>query len=379
MPAWGQRFSDDQIWQLVTFLRTFGQSVTSLQASPAATITPVSEQSPSSTAPTSDQPTALPQAREPLPPLIFVRQGNLWRSDGSASPPRPITNLETGSYAQYPALAPDGHKVALITTSQAPITETTPLPLPIPTTHLYVVDADGSELRLLWAPERGVLSAPAWSVDGQALYVSFADILSAPRAPVTERLFQVLRVDPRTGVREVVLSDARDLAFSPDGSAMAYLRWHQNVAAFSLNIAAVDGSGERELTRQDVFPELYAPRFSPNGRQIIFISAGGPPTDEQGYPIRGSKTPLDRVIALLAPAMAEAHGAKLDLWVIKSDGTGLRRLAALREDTPMAVFSPDGSQIAVMGTGGIYLLNADGSNLRRIDPLGDHGGLDWAR
>ena len=44
---------------------------------------------------------------------------------------------------------------------------------------------------------------------------------------------------------------------------------------------------------------------------------------------------------------------------------------------PMAAFSPDGAQIAFMGYGGTYLMNADGSNLRRIDPLGEHGGLVW--
>jgi tricorn protease-like protein len=59
--------------------------------------------------------------------------------------------------------------------------------------------------------------------------------------------------------------------------------------------------------------------------------------------------------------------------------TGLRRLPKAREDTPMAVFSSDGRQIVMMGAGGIYLLNPDASNLRKIDPLGDHGGLDWAR
>jgi len=46
---------------------------------------------------------------------------------------------------------------------------------------------------------------------------------------------------------------------------------------------------------------------------------------------------------------------------------------------PMAVFSPDGGTIALMGAGGIYLMNADGGNLRKVDPRGDHGGLDWAR
>jgi tricorn protease-like protein len=65
------------------------------------------------------------------------------------------------------------------------------------------------------------------------------------------------------------------------------------------------------------------------------------------------------------------------LWAINTDGTGLRRLTNFYEDLPMVAFAPDGKQIAVMGYSGIYLMNPDGSNLRRIDQLGDHGGLDW--
>jgi hypothetical protein len=44
----------------------------------------------------------------------------------------------------------------------------------------------------------------------------------------------------------------------------------------------------------------------------------------------------------------------------------------------MALFAPDGRQIVMMGAGGIYLIDADGASFRQIDPLGDHGGLDWA-
>lgn len=75
--------------------------------------------------------------------------------------------------------------------------------------------------------------------------------------------------------------------------------------------------------------------------------------------------------------IAAAHGLPWDLWTVNTDGTGLRRLTTLYEDLPMAVFSPDGKQLAVMALGGIYLMDADGSRLRRIDPVGDHGGLDW--
>jgi tricorn protease-like protein len=76
--------------------------------------------------------------------------------------------------------------------------------------------------------------------------------------------------------------------------------------------------------------------------------------------------------------VAEAHGAPWDLWLVNVDGTGLRRLPHMREDTPMAVFAPDGRQIVMIGAGGIYLIDADGQHPRLIDPLGDHGGLDWA-
>ena len=63
----------------------------------------------------------------------------------------------------------------------------------------------------------------------------------------------------------------------------------------------------------------------------------------------------------------------------KTDGSGLRRLTRFYEDLPMIAFSPDGTQAAIMGLGGIYRANPDAGNLRRVDLQGDHGGLDWAR
>jgi Tol biopolymer transport system component len=189
----------------------------------------------------------------------------------------------------------------------------------------------------------------------------------------------VVRVDVHTGERRVVVEDGRDPTFARDGKRLAYIRWHKETASFTLNIAAADGGDDRELVGRASFSDLSVPRFSPDGRQIVFAAIGGPATDPQGYPIAERQpSALDRLLGLLAPPTAEAHGALADLWVVNSDGTGLRRLVGVREDTPTAIFSADGKQIVMMGAGGVYLMDADGANLLKIDPLGDHGGLDWA-
>ena len=196
---------------------------------------------------------------------------------------------------------------------------------------------------------------------------------------MTDQLFQVVRVDLATSAQQIVLSDAFDPTLSRDGALMAYLHYDKTYAEFGLHVAAPDGSSDRELVGSGAFSDLAAPRFSADGKQLVFTARGGPVTDPQGYPIKtSSRSPIQALLELFEPPIAEAHGAPWDVWVINTDGTGLRRLPAAREDAPMAIFSPDGDQIVMMGAGGIYVMQSDGSNLRKIDPLGDHGGLDWA-
>lgn len=367
MPAWGKQFSDEQIWQLVALLRSFGQEAN--LANTSVTSVPTAQ-------PTA-QPTVVAQTNNPLPPLILVREGNLWQSDGKEAELRQLTSLGDGAYAEYPTLSPDGKQIAFITTSQPPLKEGD-WPVEKPQTDLSVVDANGSNLRTIWKPDAGILGLTAWSPDGAAIYVGHYEIKSAPGAPVATRIIQIVRVDVATGAHEVALENAYDPTFSADGKQMAFLRWHDDLAAFTLNVAAPDGSNEREVTSWSMFPNMYAPRFSPDGRQLIFASSGGPPVDEQGNPIRSSGL-LSGIAGLFAPGVAEAHGAASEIWIIGVDGSGLRRLTTLSEDTPMAIFASDGKTIVVMGSGGIYQLNVDGSDPRKIDEKGDHGGLDWGQ
>jgi Tol biopolymer transport system component/mono/diheme cytochrome c family protein len=374
MPVWDKRLTEEQIWQLVTYLRTFGQTTpaakpTAQAAIGGATPQPQAQQPQQFSAP-------VPNAQEPLPPLIFARQGNIWRSDGNGDAPRPITKLESDAYAEYPIFSPDDSKIAFITITPAPVTATVPLP----SSTLLVMNADGAELRTVWKPAQGLLGIPTWSADGQALYVAANGVQAGQGGNDNSRQLQIVRIDLMSGKQQPLLNDALDPSISRDGKQLAYLKLSEDGYTMSLNIAAPDGSGPRELIGGQDFQGFYAPRFSPDGKQVVVAAIGGPETDAQGNPVKASApSALDRLLGLLEPPTAEAHGLPWDLWVVNTDGTGLRRMTSFYEDLPMASFSPDGKQIAVMGLGGIYLMDADGTRLRRIDQTGDHGGLDWPR
>jgi Tol biopolymer transport system component/mono/diheme cytochrome c family protein len=370
MPAWGLRLTDEQIWQLVGYLRTYGQSGAQVNSTAQAAPGGATAQA----VPSQQSAAQVPNAQEPLPPLVFARQSNIWRSSGDGAAPQPLTNLQGGAYAEYPTISPDGSQIAFVAITPAPVSAK----LPLPSSTLYVMNADGADLRVLWKPADGLLGIPTWAADGQALYIAANGVKSAQSGADNSRQLAVFRIDLKSGAQQPILNDALDPTISRDGTQLAYLKLSEDGYTMSLNIAALDGSGSREVTGGADFQGFYAPRFAPDGKRIVVAAIGGPETDKQGNPVKASApSALDRLLGLFEPPTAEAHGLPWDLWVINTDGTGLRRLTNFYEDLPMAAFSPDGKQIAVMGLGGIYMMEAGGSRLRRIDQAGDHGGLDW--
>ncbi|GAB4109404.1 MAG: hypothetical protein Fur005_13000 [Roseiflexaceae bacterium] len=323
-------------------------------------------------------PPPAPDSDEPIPPIVYANTGQLWRNDGAGNPSIQLTTFPPDQIPSHPAFSPDGQQIAFVLLVAPPITAT----LPLPSSKLFLIDRDGQNQRELWAPEEGLLSLPSWTPDGQALYMFANGSLSDSGAPDDgNSKLQIIRYDLTTGERRLIVSRALDPALSHDGSQLTYLAFDDDGVTMHLNRSAADGSQPIRVVDGKDFLGLYAPRFTPDGNAIIFAGIEGPPTDQRGFPISNSSEPglLDRLFGWLEPPTAAAHGAPWDLWIVNIDGSGLRRLTFLYDDLPMATFSPDGEVVAVLAYNGMYLMNPDGSNLRRIQPVGDHGGIDWDR
>lgn len=158
-------------------------------------------------------------------------------------------------------------------------------------------------------------------------------------------------------------SDVRQLTFfgpngfayaqswSPDGRKFVFAATATpSTAPIQLWLMTADGSDQRQLLSDPSFLDTY-PGFSPDGKTIVF-------------------------------ERCRLHGLTFvggcALYRIKSDGTGLTALTHFSENTDIlditAEYSPDGKVIAFAGftRGGvisaIYLMNADGSNIRELTP-----------
>lgn len=77
-----------------------------------------------------------------------------------------------------------------------------------------------------------------------------------------------------------------------------------------------------------------------------------------------------------------AFDANQDIYVMDADGSNICRLTYDAAKNSNPTWSPDGKQLAFFSSRarseGIYVIQADGSNGRRVLATGHYGGLDWS-
>ena len=205
--------------------------------------------------------------------------------------------------------------------------------------EIYIMDTKGKNLRNLTNhPARD--SQPAFSPDGQWMaYVSDRDGNS--RIYLMNRNNNVIR--PLT--THLASKGDLDPNWSPDGQWIAFTfiqaqagiqRSRYNIYKINVNTGNLQQLTDTEYNRD--------PAWSPDGDQIMFFSDG-----------------------------KERH----DLYVMKANGKGLRRVIIRNPGGYSPAWSPDGKQIAYERLGlegrGIYIMTTEGQNDRRVTPKNTWG------
>jgi Tol biopolymer transport system component len=183
-------------------------------------------------------------------------------------------------------------------------------------------------------------------------------------------------------------------AAGKEWKALSFIRFNTinaSLSTWQLGVVNADGSGLRFLT--DTSWELEGAAFSPDGQRIIFAGGanlnGSDSITRANHPyglwsINRDGSSLARLASPALPRFPRwsPDGRQIvfeatlgdDIWIENSDGTSPRQLTNTADTDIDPVISPDGSQIAFTRSNGaqsrwaVFVMNSDGSNVRRLTP-----------
>jgi TolB protein len=204
--------------------------------------------------------------------------------------------------------------------------------------HVFSIQPDGSQERQLTnAP--GIQAHSTWAPNGRFLVYSQIDTNGS----------SVQAFDVITGTRRLIsnhLSWSMVPHVSPDSSRIAFTSNNDgNHEIYEAHRIRGGRFGIRQLTFTTKLVQNVGPKYSPDGKQILFASD------------RETVDPL----------------TQQDLWVMPASGGKTRRLTNNLNNRESRGWSPDGRRIVTQtvtdGVGQIVVMDADGRNQKVITKI----------
>jgi TolB protein len=255
--------------------------------------------------------------------------------------------------------------------------------------EIYTMNFDGSDVRQI-TRNRSISLGPSWSTDGTRISYSVFN-----RHEDNTRNIDLFEYNFKNGNLRM-LSNRKGLnsgaSYHPNGKQLALtLSYAGNPDIYLLNL---ENRTVYQLTKSAGFD--VDPAFSPDGSKIAFVSsrAGKPmvytmsvahPGDVKRITFAGSYnatpnwSPDSKKIVFAG--WIEGH---FDIFSITADGAKIERFTKNEGNNEDPSFSPDGSMIAFSSNRAnkekaIYVMNADGTNVRRLTfGLGNCSGSKWS-
>ncbi|HZQ10131.1 MAG TPA: hypothetical protein VFD70_26375 [Anaerolineae bacterium] len=364
----------------ILFLTACSVSPTSAPVTPSppllsetATAAPTANTTPTLIIPTSTFIEATPRA--PLDVrgtfVYSAGDGSLWLQHARGGAPTTLIERSKEAIAQLPSFSPDGQRViysALLFLADGNLRG-----------DIRSIDSDGKNARtLIHATVNDVVYLyPRVAPNGRLLVTRVENLQTS------EERAQLEWWSAETQTTQPVVRNARDADVSHDSAHIVFVRYNVQNAETSLWLANADGTGEKELVRANVFDNIQAPRFSPDGRWIAFGVHGAPHqslplTASLGSQLTSNDACVLRVLFCIIET-AHAHPAPGALWRVNLETNKFEALTNVYDDSPLPAWSSDGSQIAIHDFTGIRLIDLA---RKEIYPLfledGGSGGFDWS-
>jgi TolB protein len=245
--------------------------------------------------------------------LLYVDDATLWswRSDDGD----PILLFESPAYLKDYSWSPEGNRVTFESQSR-----------------IYIASGDGGGVREVAYPGQN----PVWSPDGRTiLFIS----------PVRG----LMKIDIEAGAEITLAPRARfeDPRWSPTGDIISYRKWDKDDGGVKrpvLYLMKADG-GKRYRTFHAIKEGIEEYRWSPRGGELVFLTRRDPFLPNTIYRLEVEEKKIEPILdfpathLLWSPdgewiSFLSKGDAGWDIYVIKRDGTGLKKVT----DTPETEF-----------------------------------------
>ncbi len=244
--------------------------------------------------------------------FLFLDGARLWSSQPEGA--EPVLLFKSPAYIRDYSWSPEGNRVLFESQS-----------------HIYIVNADGGELREVAYPG----GDPLWSPDGKTiLFISTRGLM---------------KVDIQGGNGIEISPSGRfdDLQWSPDGSMIAYRRWDEDPGGMQRPVLYLVGAGGRAFYRTFHFikEDIREYRWSPWGNELVLLAGRNPPRPNTIYLMDVERKKLEPIIDFPATHLQWSPDGEWisflsegevgwDIYIIKRDGMDLKKLT----DTPETEF-----------------------------------------